>query len=331
MTKDTEPLLLAVDGGQTATKSLLARGDGTVLAEGRGGPSDHFQIEGGFERNRRAIHGAIRAALDAAGAAPDRVGAIALGLTGAYSGTAARPGAEQIAREILPAAAVTVVPDFVTNLLGASGGAPGVVVIAGGGAIAYGVTSDGREAVSGGFGFLLGDEGSAFDIGRRAITAAARAGDGRAAPTALDTVVRDAFGAATIREVAREVYRAGFSREKISLLAPAVAAAAEAGDATARQIMTSSGEELALSVLAVVRRLYQPGEAVTVYPTGGVFKAGDLVTGPLRAALARGWPHATIQPPRFPPVVGALILARRSAGRDADAAWLARVAATLAA
>ena len=70
-----------------------------------------------------------------------------------------------------------------TNLAGASGGDPGVVLIAGGGSIGFGVTADGREALAGGFGYLLGDEGSAFDIGLRAIAAACRAEDRRGEPT----------------------------------------------------------------------------------------------------------------------------------------------------
>jgi glucosamine kinase len=324
-----DALLLAVDGGQTATKALLARIDGTVLVTGQGGPSDHFHIEGGVERNRQAIQGAIDSALAAAGAAPQRVVSIALGLTGALTAGTENPHPERIVREVLAPDHVTVVPDIVTNLAGASGGEPGIVVIAGGGAIAYGVTADGREGLSGGFGYLLGDEGSAFDIGRRAITAATRASDGRDPPTALEAIVRDAFGLTTTREVTAVVYRAGFSRQRIALLAPEVAAAAQAGDGTARRIMTTAGKDLAGAALAVICQIRAPGDAADVYPTGGVFRAGDLVMTPFRDTLLAGWPTATVRTPRFPPVVGALILARRACGLAADAAWLARVAETM--
>jgi len=327
--EDQDRLLLAVDGGQTATKSLLTREDGPVLATGRGGPSDHFHIEGGRERNRAAIQGAIRTALAAAGAAPERVATIGLGLTGAYTSGFVTPIVEEIVREILPAATIAVRPDFITNLLGASGGAPGVVVIAGGGSIAYGVAADGREELAGGFGYLLGDEGSAFDIGRRAITAALRTSDGRDAPTALTRIVRAAFDVEEMRGVTRIIYRAGFSRERISRLAPEVARAARNGDATAQRIMRTAGEELGLVALAVIRQVHAPGEAVAVYPTGGVFAAGDLILKPFRATLHAAWPAATVRSPRFPPVVGALVLARRAAGREADEDWLGRVAASL--
>src|SRR5215211_6357659 len=105
---DEGRLLLAIDGGQTATKALVARLDGTVLGAGLGGPSDHFHIEGGVERNRIAIHGAINSALASANGMADRVAAIALGLTGAPAGGKQTPVVHDIVGEILTCAQITV-------------------------------------------------------------------------------------------------------------------------------------------------------------------------------------------------------------------------------
>lgn len=324
-----ESLLIAVDGGQTATKALVARLDGTVVGAGLGGPSDHFHIEGGVERNRIAIHGAITSALASANGMADRVAAIALGLTGAPAGGKQTPVVHDIVGEILTPAQITVTPDYVTNLAGASGGEPGVVLIAGGGAIGYGVTADGREAIAGGYGYLLGDEGSAFDIGLRAIAAAARAEDRRGDPTVIQKIVEYHFEISNIRQIPRVVYEAGFSRERISLLAPKVVEAAKNGDISASRIMIAAGEELALTALGVIRQLFEPNSPVDVFLTGGVFSAGDIVIEPFRTALRRGWPSANPREPRFPPAVGGLILAARSLGRSVDAAWLDTVAASL--
>ncbi|MCD6058832.1 MAG: putative N-acetylglucosamine kinase [Thermomicrobiales bacterium] len=322
-------LLVAVDGGQTATKAVVAELDGTVLAAGRGGASDHFHGPGGIEKNRTAIHEAVASALSAARADPAQVGSIGLGLTGAPSGRYRGNVAESIVREIVPAATITIVPDYVTNLAGASGGEPGVVLIAGGGSIAYGVTAEGREALAGGFGYLLGDEGSAFDIGLAAISAACRAEDRRGESTSLRQTVLAHFGIAGIREIPRVVYEAGFARERIALLAPAVAAAAREGDEQALRILARAGHELATTALGVVRQLFQPGDAVGVYLTGGVFNAGAPLVDPFHAALHEGWPAAKARSPRFPPVVGGLILAARAIGQPADDSWLDTVAATL--
>lgn len=321
--------LLAIDGGQTATKSLLARPDGTIVGVGLGGPSDHFHIEGGVEKNRRAIHGAIESALRDAGADAGAVAAVALGLTGAPPNGDQNPVVQEIVREVLSPESVTVVPDYVTNLAGASGGEPGVVLIAGGGAIGYGVTADGREAIAGGFGYLLGDEGSAFNIGLKAIAAAARAADKRAEPTALQAIVEEHFAIPVMKEITRIVYRAGFSRDRISLLSPQVAAAAEAGDGQARAIMQYAGEELALTALGVIRQLFAPGDPVGVYLTGGVFKAGVVLRDPFQTTLIEGWQTAEAFEPRFPPAVGGLILAARSLGQTVAEPWLATVAASL--
>jgi len=322
-------LLLAIDGGQTATKALVANLDGVVLGSGRGGPSDHFHIAGGPDKNRIAIHGAIRAAIEAAGVDRHRVISVALGLTGAPTGGTATAIVHDIVRELLSPQTISVTPDYITNLAGASGGQPGVVLIAGGGAIAYGVTTDGREALSGGYGYLLGDEGSAFDIGRRAAIAAARAADGRDDPTALQALVERAFGLAAMREITRVVYAAGFSRDRLSLLAPEVAAEAHAGDAVATRIMRTAGKELARTALATIRMLYAPGDPADVFLTGGVFAAGDILLDPFRAALSTGWPHAQPLPPCFPPTVGGLILAHRGLGHDIDPTWLDTVARTI--
>ncbi len=324
-------LLVAVDGGQTATKALIARRDGAVLAAGRGGPSDHFHGAGGVEKNRRAIHEAVLSALAAAGADAGDVASIGLGLTGAPAGGEQTPIVVEIVQEILPAAIVTVVPDYVTNLAGASGGEPGVVLIAGGGSIGFGITADGRQALAGGFGYLLGDEGSAFDIGRRAIAAACQAEDRRGEATSLTTAVLEHFDIATMRAIPRVVYRAGFAREQIALLAPAVSEAARKGDVEARRIMATAGEELACTAVGVMRQLFQSGENVTVYLTGGVFAAGECLLGPFRTALHAQWSSATSRFPRFPPAVGGLILAARALGQAPDASWLETISQSLGA
>ncbi len=325
------PLLVAVDGGQTATKALVARRDGAVLGAGWGGPSDHFHGTGGVEKNRRAIHEAVLSALEAAGAAAGDVASIGLGLTGAPAGGEQNTIVIDIVQEILPAAIVTVIPDYVTNLAGASGGEPGVVLIAGGGSIGFGVTADGREALAGGFGYLLGDEGSAFDIGLRAIAAACRAEDRRGQATNLTPIVLEHFGIPTMRAIPRVVYRAGFPREQISLLAPAVSEAATTGDVEAERIMASAGEELARTALGVMRQLFKKGEEVTVYLTGGVFSAGECLLAPFRLALQAEWPTAISTFPRFAPAVGGLILAARALGQTPDAPWLNSVGDSLGA
>jgi N-acetylglucosamine kinase-like BadF-type ATPase len=306
-----EGYLVGVDGGQTATRALIARFDRSVLGQGTGGPLTHFQAQGGFAQNRAAIQAAILGACDDAGIAWHNVRSIALGLTGVQLDAPEAPTVERIVREVLSPEAVTVVPDYVSNLAGASCGEPGIVVIAGSGSIAYGVTADGRDALVGGYGFLVGDEGSGFDIGRTAAMLAIRASEGRGAPTVLESMVMQHFQLTEMRQLFHLVYDAGFSRERLTELTPLVARAAQDGDSVARQIMRRSGTELARTCLGVIRKLYEPGDPATVYLSGGVWSAGEIIQRPFRQFVARCWYGVDIRLPRAEPVVGALILAAR--------------------
>ncbi|CAN5891740.1 BadF/BadG/BcrA/BcrD ATPase family protein [soil metagenome] len=322
-------ILLSIDGGQTATKAMAASVDGVVLGSGQGGPTVHYLSEGGFEKNRASVQGAIRAALQDANLGSDTVVSVGLGGTGVDPRGEEVPVIHQIVREMVSPQAISVVTDTYTNLMGASGGEPGVVVIAGGGAIGYGLTGDGRVAVSNGFGYWLGDEGSAFWIGMKAVEQASRASDHRDAPTALEEIVREHFGIELMRLLPRTVYRAGFNREQISFLAPKVAEAARLGDDTAQAIYVQAAQELALTAAGILRQLYQRGESATVYPTGGVFTEEVLVLHPFTQELSKLWPEAQVRPPRFPPVVGGLIVAARAVDLPVDEGWLQSVEASL--
>lgn len=306
-------LILAIDGGQTSTKAVLAHRDGTVLGEGHGTPCDHIHGPNGREINRRAIHSAALDALQVTGQDAREIVAVGMGLTSAAREHHAGHIFQDIVRQFCHPDAVWVDADYVSNLYGASGGDHGVVVIAGGGSIGYGVDVNGNEAVTAGLGYLLGDEGSAWYLGLQAIIAAVRANDLRGEPTALLPFVCQHYRLDSVREVIRVIYADTFSRDRISSIAPEVVRIA-GHDAVARDIVTRAGQKLAEIVLATIRQLHEPGTAVNVYPTGGVFAAGPIIAQPFASSLEEGWPEATIREPRFPPVVGALLEAIRVLG-----------------
>lgn len=324
-----DELILAVDGGQTSTKAIIARRDGTILGQGRGTPCDHIHGANGVARNRAAIHSAANAALANAGVRPERIIGVGLGLTSAPREQDASSIFRGIVEEICSPRAFWVDADFVSNLAGASAGADGIVVIAGGGSIGYGVDAAGQEAISGGLGYLLGDDGSAWYLGLNALQAASRAADLRGPQTALLPMILAHYGLSTIRDIIRIVYDAGFTRDQVSVLAPAVVRSAREGDEVAADIVHTGAELLAGIALGVARQLYQQGDPVTVYPTGGVFTAGELVTDPFRAKLTAEWPNAVVGEPRFQPVFGALIQVWKALGDPITDDRLANITATL--
>ena len=218
-------------------------------------------------------------------------------------------------REIASPAHLWIHHDVASNLAGASAGQPGIVVIAGGGSIGFGMDAEGNEAKAGGMGYLMGDDGSAWWIGLHALHAAAHAADGRGPDTALLPFLLDHFGLPTIRHIVGIIYAPDFTRDQVSGLAPDVVRIA-GEDAVAREIVTEAGMLLAGHALAVARRLFEPGTSIDVYPTGGVFHAGALVSDPFRETLFNRWPTAAIREPQFPPVYGALFQAYRQMGID---------------
>lgn len=324
---ERKDLLLGVDGGQTTTKALVVRRDGTVLGAGLGPGGDHFHGPGGFERNRAAIQGAVLAALKAADAPADRIASAALGLTSAPRGGSQGPLVRRIVDEICTPDVLWFDSDFVTNLLGASTGQSGIVVVAGGGSVAYGIDADGHEAICGGLGYLL-DVGSAWNIGLDAVRAATRASDLRGPETAILPAVRDHFGLSDLRGLMPLIYDAAFTRDRIAALAPAVVDLARAGDGEALRIVTGAGRDLAMLAVGAARQLFPNSEPVDVYPTGGVFRAGEILLGPFAETLAVR-PGLTVRAPRFSPVAGAVIQAKRGLGEPVDEPWLHRLAETL--
>ncbi len=317
--------LLAVDAGQTSTKSILACPQGNVVLHRRSGAVDHFRQHGARRRNEEVIRDLVGELCGAARIERDLITAVAVGWTALRPRSSEVVTVERIFASLLPAARLIVLPDYVVSLAGASGGAAGIVVISGGGSIAYGLAPDGREAVVGGLGYMLGDEGSAYDIGRRAVAAAARSSDGRDRQTALEELIRETFKLNEVRDITRVVYAKGFSRASIANLAPAVAALAVDGDVVAGEIMVSAGRELGRAAVAVASGLGLVDP--TVYTAGGVFGAGEIVSGPFRQTVQDSIPDANVRPASYPPIVGALLLARRLRGLSDDPSWLTAVAA----
>lgn len=316
-------LILGVDGGQTSTAALLATSDGMILGTGTGGPANHIHELGGMERMERSLRDAVTSAFVAAGITPFKVESACFGMTG---------GAEfvpAVAGKFLNAGSLIAVHDVVTALAGASTATPGIVVIAGTGAIAYGIDAGGNEAKADGWGYLMGDEGSAYAIGLAVLRAAGRAADGRGQATLLAELVPRFWRKSGLAEVRTALYSDQMTRTEIAGLSWLASCAAEKGDTAAQAILEEAGHNLARTAEAVAVRLNADGARLSVYPTGGVFRAGKWVLEPFERELKQRLPQIEIKPPAFAQVVGSLLLAQRQAGEAIDTLSLERLRATL--
>ncbi|MGC9400034.1 MAG: N-acetylglucosamine kinase [Anaerolineae bacterium] len=249
-----EGFVVGVDGGGTKTRALVGDAEGDVLGRGEAGPSNVQAV--GVAATRAALDAAVAAALDDAGlrGAPR---ALCLGMAGA--GRAAdRAIIEHWAAARFPEAAVRVVHDGRLVLAAGTSEGWGIAVLCGTGSLVYGMDPYGTEARAGGWGYLLGDEGSGYALGRAALRAVARAADGRGPATALTTAVLAHWSLDGPEALIEHVYRPPLPRAAIAELAPLVIAAAEAGDGVAGALVREAGEALADAVRAVVGQLAFP-------------------------------------------------------------------------
>ena len=300
-------LFIGIDLGGTGTRAVLATAEGEVLAAGRGGPSGAH----GGAAGRRGIERALASAL-----APiaSRVGSAACRIHVGVRGLSIPGRREAVLLDLsarLPQAEVHISNDATIAVWGGLAAREGVAVLAGTGSIAMARSADGREARSGGYGYLVGDEGSAFWLGREAMAACLRTLDGRGQPTLLRDLVCDVTQQRTPQDIVGWLYAGQDQVPRLAGLAPLVSRAAEANDPVALDLMGRAARELADLAHAACRQVWPSRipDGLPVACCGGVWAAGDVLRQPFASALAQHMPSATIREPRLPPVGGAILLA----------------------
>ena len=311
-------IVAGIDGGGTHTRVALLRADGALLGVGEG-PSGNLH-DVGRERLMAHLDTAWRAAWSAAGLAPRPVAAAFLAM--ASVGLAAdRAEVSDIAERLglAPPGCTKVDIDLAAALAGGLAGGDGIALIVGTGSSCYGRRADGFARQVGGWGSLLDDVGSATWLGTKAMTAAARAFDGRGPATQLEERVRDALEITEMREMLRAVDRDGLSRARRAGLARLVTAAAAEGDAVANQLLEDGAEALAECVEAAARVLAWTAPPLEVVATGGLAAHPDYGAR-IRTAILRRVPHATLVQAKLENVVGAAVLALGLAGIERERA-----------
>ncbi len=300
---------LGLDGGGTKTDCAVLDASDTVVAQAAAGPSNPLRV--GFEQAFAALQSAAAAAFANGNIEAGGLRAVCAGLAGA-----GRPNvASRVAfflEKTFPGCLTHVTTDLEITLEAAVGAGPGVVLIAGTGSCAFGRNAAGVTARAGGHGPWMGDEGSAFDIGRRAVVAAARARDLSAPPTRLAEQILTALGFADWDALTENI--ATDADNVFPRLFPVVVEAAETGDQTARDILLSAAASLADLAGSVARRLGLEKEEFILSKSGGVFRRRTLLDSRLDAVLASAFPRATIGLLEIPAAVGAARLAARLAG-----------------
>jgi Predicted N-acetylglucosamine kinase len=297
---------LGLDGGQSSTTILVADETGRVLGRGQGGPCNHVSSDIARAKFFLAVGDALREACERANLNPANVAfeSVCLG----FSGGAADKDA--YSREFLRSKRYKITHDAEIALSGATGGEPGIIIIAGTGSMAFGRNASGTTARGGGWGYVFGDEGGGFDITRRALRAALRFEEGWGPGTALHRMLLDETGAPNANSLMHRFYTAEFSRPQIAALSKVVNRAAESGDEVATGILRAAAAELMIYVDGVSRQLFTTVQHPPIAYIGGVFRS-EIVRSEF-GRLARERTGSEPAPPRFGPAAGALLEALRA-------------------
>jgi N-acetylglucosamine kinase-like BadF-type ATPase len=251
------------------------------------------------------LRSVIEKTLDGTGTAP---AAICLGIAGVD-----RASDEAVVRGIMSRigqkARILVVNDALIALQAGVGDEPGIVIVSGTGSIAYGRNQRGDAARAGGWGYVLGDEGSGYWIGRLALRAVVRHADGRGRTTSLTPRLLDHFGVTRATELIYRVYHEELSPRSIAATAKYVQHARDEGDVVANSILHRAADELITAASAVMAHLELSEKPFTFVLSGGLFQAVPWLADQLELLLPSLAMRSRVVRLEVPPALGAVRLA----------------------
>lgn len=295
---------VGIDGGGTRLRAAVCDETMRVLASREVNSTANPNIIG-REGAAALIQETVREILSDAGIDPAAVNGAGIGVAGVSADHAAE-WLDAVMRAVLPQASIARSSDVEIALVGAHGDRYGLLILAGTGSAAYGVNRAGAAALVGGWGYLLGDEGSGFWIGLQAVRAFTRAADEGAASSAmLNTRIANALALDTPKAVIRQVYTDGAPPvAPIAALAEIVLELADAGDPECRRIISRAAESLTDLARLIRRRL--AADDLPIAFAGGLLTSENA----LSRALCDRLGLAALPTPRYPPVIGAARLAQ---------------------
>jgi N-acetylglucosamine kinase-like BadF-type ATPase len=299
--------ILGFDGGGTKTECVLMNSADQVLVRTFAGPSNPSRI--GVESAVRAIEECADTALREAGLERRAISAVGAGL----AGTAKPEMKDSMSRaleECFRGASITVLTDL-EAALAAAGEGPAIILVMGTGSASFGRNANGEVARAGGYGPSSSDQGSAYDIGRRAIAAAMRERVGEA-----DSLLgRQILEELRCTEWAMVQHRAQTIPDEVfPRIFPVVAGAADAGDAIAQQILIQAARDLASLVADVADRLHLRQSEFLLAKIGGTIGRSRFFDSQIDTALKQMVPSAQVGKLRVSPAEAAALVAKGSDG-----------------
>ncbi|GIO26509.1 N-acetylglucosamine kinase [Ornithinibacillus bavariensis] len=293
--------VIGIDGGGTKTQVMLADQHGNILTNEQYGSTNPNTVSKQylrelFQQMFQDIQEKIPNSLE-------QVSSVFAGISGAGSADSAFYLRELIEGSFPNAPIVRVEPDALNALYSGTFGGPGIVQICGTGSITYGINQHQVQDRVGGWGYLLGDEGSGYDVGRKGIMAALQYEDGRGPKTILLDLLHEHFGAKTGRQLIDKVYQSESPKLTISPVSPLVFQAFEQGDQVAATILHQVADEIYHSLKTLADRLFSTEDSIPIILCGGLFQNSSILSDLLVEKCQRNFSFLL---PDVPPVVGSL-------------------------
>ena len=296
--------IIGIDGGGTGTVGILTTETGQCLVQVQSGPSNYHVV--GEAKTQAVLKSVIEELCEKAQIPSASSIRFCLGMAG-LGRAEDKKVIGRICDELGISANRILTHDAHIALVGGTEKQHGVIVISGTGAIVYGINANGKEARASGWGYLLGDEGSGYDIAIKGLRAIARAADGRGRPTELTNRILNALDLNEPGDLIRWVHAA--SRDAIAQLAKTVFDAAQATDATAEQIVDAAVDELVCAADSVVKQLEFVG-SFDIVLSGGNLIHQTMFADKLRRQFVRIAPEALVLLPKHEPAYGAVLVAQ---------------------
>lgn len=306
-------MFLGVDGGGTKTAYAVIDAGGRVRAQHVGPSVSH--LVAGFPHAQEVLSDGIKAVLAKAELTPSDLTFSFLGLPSYGEDSATLPQLDALPVSLLKNGRYRCDSDMVCSWAGSLGCADGISVIAGTGSMAYG-EYQGRTARSGGWGEIIGDEGSAYWIAREGMNLFSRMSDGRAVRGPLYELVRRRLGISADLDLCACVYGVEVNtRSAFAQFAPLVHDAAREGDLQAVSIFHRAAAELVGCVLATRRSLRVPDHVMLpVSHTGSVLEGATILLEAFKRGVATAQLPLEYRTPKYSPDIGAALYAARLSG-----------------
>ena len=306
------PYYLGFDGGGTKTDCFLVDAGSNVLAHATAGPSN--PIRSGYAKAWFTLSDAADLVLERCHLKSSDILGICAGIGGAGRDVVARRIAAFLDRGF-PKAAVMVTTDLEITLQAGVGDGQGVILVVGTGSAAYGRDAEGHIARAGGRGPWYSDEGSGFDIGRRAMAAVVRAEEKRGPATALSQKMFHWLGVKDWSRVLDWVVKN--PDDVFPRIFPLVAELGDQGDTVACEILSSAAESLAELAASVLQKLSMQDREVPIAIAGGTIGRSQFFDAAIESGLVRVAPRASLVSLHVKPAEAAARMAIRLGKRKA--------------